>query len=93
MTKLVGIIYSKESILEKNQDCVNHVSANYFYCNKCWNCLVTKKFQREANKKKLKTSSITWWSICWKTGKKRCKKFPILFLIRFNKKMAAAIFR
>ena len=70
MAKLVGIIYSKESILEKNQDCVNHVSANCFYCNKCWNCLVTKKLQKEASKKKLKPSSIKWWSICCKTGKK-----------------------
>ena len=64
MAKLVGIIYSKESILEKIQDCVNHVSANCFYYNKCWNCLVTKKLQKEASKKELKTSSIKWWSIC-----------------------------
>ena len=32
MAKLVGILYSKETILEQIQDCVNSVSANCFYC-------------------------------------------------------------
>ena len=78
MTKSVGIIYSKESVLEQIQDCVDKVTTNCFYCNQCWNCTVTKKPQKEASKKKLKTRSIKWWSICWKTGK---KGNPIPYLV------------
>ena len=69
MAKVVGIIYKKEEILSKIQDCVNFVSANCFYCNDCWQCHVTKDLQKEASKKKLKTSDKKWWSIEWKTGK------------------------
>ena len=57
MAKLVGALNRKEEILNKIQDCVDYVSANCFYCNNCWHCLVTKKFQKEASKKKLKTST------------------------------------
>ena len=64
MAKLVGFIENKESIL-------------YQYCNECWNCLVTKKLQKEASEKKLKTSSIKGRSISWKTGKKG-KTIPYL---------------
>ena len=68
MAKLVGVLYRKEELLEKIQDCVEYVSANCFYCNNCWNCLVTKKFRKDASEKKLKTSDKQWWSIEWKTG-------------------------
>ena len=77
MAKLVGFIENKESILKQIQDCVDYVATNCLYCNECWNCLVTKKLQKEASEKKLKTSSIKCRSICWKTGKKG-KTIPYL---------------
>ena len=68
MSRLVGVLYRKGQILDKIQDCVDYVSANCFYCNKCWHCFVTKKLQKEASKKNLKSSEKQWWSIECKTG-------------------------
>ena len=68
--KLYYMIERREDILKQVKGCVDYVAANCFYCKNCWYCLVTKKLQKEADKKGLKTSDIQWWSIKWSTDKK-----------------------
>ena len=60
---LAGIIYRKEEIIKIIQDCVDYVCEHCFYCNSCWKCMVTKKLQKEASEKNLKSSEKKWWSI------------------------------
>ena len=61
------MIEKREEILKKNEECVDYVDANCFYCNKCWQCCVTK---REATKKGMKSfNSDIKWSIDWYKGK------------------------
>ena len=64
-------IIRKEYIVKQIQKCIDYVSEHCFYCKSCCYCLVTKKLQKEADLKKLKTSNIEWWSIKWKKNKKR----------------------
>ena len=73
--KLYYMIERKQYVIKQIQDCVDYVTANCFYCNKCWYCLVTKKLEKEADKKKLKSSDVEWWSIKW-TKSKKGKTFP-----------------
>ena len=56
------IIEKREEVLDKIEQCVDHVGLNCFYCNRCWFCHVTKTLQREAAKKVIKTfnSDIVW---------------------------------
>ena len=72
MAKVCYMIEKREEVLKQIQRCVDYVGANCFYCNECWNCLVTKKLQKEADKKgiKLFNSNIKWWSIKWEVSKK-----------------------
>ena len=60
-----SMIIGKEYVLKEIQACVDYVCANCFFCDNCWKCLVTKKLQKEAAKKKLKSSEVGWWSINW----------------------------
>ena len=62
-TELFYMIQEKEYVIKQIQNCVDHVECHCFYCNNCWYCLVTKKLQREADKKKLKSSTTDWWSV------------------------------
>ena len=55
MAKLYYMIERREEVLKQIQRCVDYVGANCFYCNNCWNCLVTKKLQNEASKKGIKS--------------------------------------
>ena len=68
---LAGIIESRDSILSKIEQAVTYVSGNCFYFNGCWQCYVTSRLQKEANRKGLKTFNkhIKWWTIVWTTDK------------------------
>ena len=72
---LVGVIYRKEKMLSIIWDCVEYVCEHCFYCTNCWECMVTKKLQKEASEKNLKNSDKMWWSVKFIPGK---DPFPYL---------------
>ena len=67
----LGWIESRESILKQIQDANDYVATHCYYCQNCWQCRVTSKFQQEMKSKGIKTfnKSKKWWQINWREEK------------------------
>ena len=65
--QLIGILESRDCLLSRITDAIHWVSETWFYCQKCRECAVTSRLQKEVTRKGLKTFSnhVKWWSVAW----------------------------
>ena len=65
--QLIGILESRDCLLSRIMAAIDWVSERCFYCQKCRECAITSRLQKEVTRKDLKTfdSHVKWWSVAW----------------------------
>ena len=65
--QLIGILESRGCLLSRIIDAIDWVSETCFYCQKCRECAITSRLQKEVTTKGLKTfySHVKWCSVTW----------------------------